>query len=110
MRLQILAILVTALTIPCYSQRSTATIAGAVQDQNGSAIPDASITVRNTATGVEREAVSNEEGFYTITALPAGPVFPDGDSSGFSDLLDTVGGASGRSTGHGERQPFRWAL
>jgi hypothetical protein len=61
--------LVTALTIPCYSQRSTAMIAGAVQDQNGSAIP---ITVRNTATGVEREAVSNEEGFIpSPRCLPA---------------------------------------
>jgi len=69
----IFAILFLAFAQEGFSQRSTATIAGSVQDQSGTAIPGALITVRNTATGVERETRSNQEGFYTITALPAGP-------------------------------------
>ena len=73
MRLNILLVLLTAFALPCFSQRSTATIAGSVQDQSGSPVPDASVTARNTATGVERETRSNQDGFYTITALPAGP-------------------------------------
>jgi len=56
-----------------FSQRSTATIAGTIQDQQRSSVPDATITVRNTATGIERETRSNQAGFYSITALPAGP-------------------------------------
>ncbi|HUS08346.1 MAG TPA: TonB-dependent receptor [Bryobacteraceae bacterium] len=73
MRFYLATLVMLALALPAFSQRSTATIAGSVQDQSGHAVPDAAVTVRNTATGVEREARSNQEGFYTITALPAGP-------------------------------------
>jgi hypothetical protein len=70
MRLQIIAVLLTGLALPCFSQRSTATIAGSVQDQSGSPVPDASVTVRNTATSLEREAKSSQEGFYTRPLCP----------------------------------------
>jgi hypothetical protein len=65
--------MLTAFALPCFSQRSTGTIAGSIQDQSGSPVPDAAVTVRNTATGVERETRSNQQGFYTVTALSAGP-------------------------------------
>lgn len=72
MRLCVLMLTLAAMGVPCFGQRSTATIAGSVQDQSGSPVPDASITARNAATGVERETRSNQDGFYTLTALPAG--------------------------------------
>lgn len=86
MRPYVFAIVLTILAIPGYAQRSTATIAGSVQDQSGSPVPDATILVRNTATGAEREARSNEEGLYTITALPAGPYSVSVKREGFQSF------------------------
>lgn len=55
------------------AQRATASVAGSILDASQAAIPDATIVVRNEATGVERTARSNELGYYVVTALPAGP-------------------------------------
>jgi hypothetical protein len=72
-RCRCLAIFFAVLATCCFGQRSTGTIAGSVQDPSGAGLPDAAITIQNTATGLERSTVSNNEGFYTVTALPAGP-------------------------------------
>lgn len=73
MRLLVVVALLLAPAFPCLAQRSTATISGLVRDPSGSPVPDAVITIRNTATGVDREARSNQDGLYTVTALVAGP-------------------------------------
>ena len=104
MRIRVVVFLIS-LALQAVAQRSTGTIAGSVQDQSGSPVPDASVTVRNTATGVERETRSNQDGFYTITALPAGPYSVVGEARRFSDLLDPFGGAAGGSAGHGQCGP-----
>jgi hypothetical protein len=41
-----------------------------VVDQNGAAIPDASVSLVNAATGALRETVSGSDGITTITAYP----------------------------------------
>lgn len=55
------------------AQRATASVAGSILDASQAAVPDATVVVRNEATGVERTARSNELGYYVVTALPAGP-------------------------------------
>src|ERR1700752_3132563 len=47
-------------------------ISGTVKDGNGSAVPNASITITNAATNLVRNVVSDEDGFYTATNLPVG--------------------------------------
>jgi len=47
-------------------------ISGTVRDGNGSAVPNASITITNAATNLVRNVVSDEDGFYTATNLPVG--------------------------------------
>ncbi len=54
------------------AQRQTASVAGIVTDSSGSPMPGARISVKNLGTGIARETVSNEGGFYTVTALTAG--------------------------------------
>ena len=49
---------------------NTASILVVVVDQNGAAIPDASVSLVNAATGALRETVSGSDGITTITALP----------------------------------------
>ena len=49
---------------------NTASILVVVVDQNGAAIPDASVSLVNAATGALRETVSGSDGITTIPALP----------------------------------------
>jgi hypothetical protein len=56
-----------------WAQRATASVAGLVTDSTGAPVPDARVTVKNLATGIERTTASNEVGYYTVPALPAGP-------------------------------------
>ncbi|MEN3334946.1 MAG: hypothetical protein V7641_4311 [Blastocatellia bacterium] len=48
---------------------NTATIIVVVVDQNGAVVPDAKVSVVNTATGAVRESVSGSDGSATIPAL-----------------------------------------
>jgi carboxypeptidase family protein len=40
-----------------------------VRDPSGAAIPGAKVTVHN-QTGLERQATTNEAGYYTVTNIP----------------------------------------
>ncbi len=61
-----------SLTVAALAQVTTADITGRVLDPNGAAVPNASVSVRNTGTSQTRTAQTNEEGDYTITQLPPG--------------------------------------
>ena len=45
---------------------------GTIRDQSGAAVPNASITVTNTATNIESSATSNSNGDYEVPSLRAG--------------------------------------
>src|SRR5216683_4026187 len=52
--------------------QTTASIKGAVTDSTGAAIVGAQVTVKSTATGIERTTQSNAAGDYEVPALPPG--------------------------------------
>src|SRR5690349_2931417 len=54
------------------AQRSTASVAGSVTDESGATVPGAEVVARNLATSVERSVLSNDLGYYVISALVAG--------------------------------------
>jgi len=64
--------LVLTASWPLHAQRQTGSIAGSVTDASQAAVPGARVVVTDLATNVERNAVSNDSGFYVVTALPAG--------------------------------------
>ena len=73
-----------------------ASLTGAVKDATGAVVPGAVVTVRNTATGELRQAVSGDEGLYRITNVPRGTYDVTTELSGFrtvtqSGVLLTVG-------------------
>jgi hypothetical protein len=49
-----------------------ATLSGTVTDSSGGVIPDAQISIKNTATGVTRTLTTNSDGFYTAPNLLPG--------------------------------------
>jgi hypothetical protein len=50
----------------------TAQLGGRLTDSTSAVLPGAAISVGNVETGMTREAVSNEEGYYTVPFLPPG--------------------------------------
>ena len=53
-------------------QGATATLSGAVEDPNGALVAGAQVMVSQKATGIKRQAVTNDVGFFVITNLNAG--------------------------------------
>ena len=54
------------------AQESNATLSGTVTDSSGKAVPNAKVTVKNTATGQSTETQTDSVGLYTVQNLPAG--------------------------------------
>jgi len=65
----------------------SANIKGSVSDASGSAVPSASVTVKNLETGALRAAVSDDTGRYLILALPVGEYEVRAAKQGFQDSL-----------------------
>jgi hypothetical protein len=55
-----------------FAQGTTGTVSGRVVDQQGSAVPGATVTAKSAATGFSRSEVSDAEGVYRLSALPVG--------------------------------------
>src|SRR5206468_773489 len=70
-----------------FSQTSTATIVGVVQDTSGALIPGVSITVKHTDTGLTRTAISSENGDYNVPLLPVGAYELTTDMPGFKQQV-----------------------
>src|SRR2546429_8488931 len=84
---------------------------GFAKDPSGATVPNAKVTVRSNNGGVERQAATNESGYYVITNVPPGLYTLTVEASGFQkfeskdnkldpaadlviDASLTVGGAS----------------
>jgi hypothetical protein len=67
-----MTVIAVVLPAAAFAQAGSSTIAGVVRDATGGALPGASVTVVNLATGVAVEAVTNEEGVYRASALIPG--------------------------------------
>ena len=87
------ALLIVALglrvPIPAAAQVVGATLSGTVTDASGAAVPQASITVKNVATGIDVAAQSNASGFYTVPNLPPGPYSVTASAPGFATEVRT---------------------
>src|SRR5258708_17575739 len=66
------ALLVALASLALFAQSDLGSITGFVKDPSGSVIPNATVTVRNEATGAQRKAPTNESGSFTVTNIPAG--------------------------------------
>src|SRR6185503_16419710 len=64
-------------------------ISGTVTDSSGAVIPNATVTIRNNATNLERTATTDGEGFYTVTNLPVGSYTVAVEQKGFKKAVQT---------------------
>src|SRR5882762_1992550 len=75
-------------------------IGGTVRDKAGAVIPNAAVTLTNTANNLTRTATTDEGGFYTVTNLPVGTYTILAELKGFKKALqgDNVLTADARIT------------
>jgi hypothetical protein len=77
-------VLLCFVSAPANAQTITSTIEGTVKDAQGSVVSGAQVTAKSNSLGVERTVISDANGFYRITALPAGNYSVAFSQTGFS--------------------------
>ncbi len=83
---------------PGFAQAPIGAIAGTVVDPSGSAVPKASVTVTNKASGLKRELTSDAQGLYSAPALPAGDYEVRAQMAGFQQLVREATVLTGSTT------------
>src|SRR5258706_3676495 len=80
------AVFVLLACVSVFAQETTGTITGRVVDQQGAAIPGATVTAKSATTGFTRTETSDSEGVYRLAALPVGIYEVNAELSGFSTV------------------------
>jgi carboxypeptidase family protein/TonB-dependent receptor-like protein len=86
----VLLLLLACSPVALGQQAAKATLTGMVTDPNGAAVPGVTITATQTATGIRRETVSNEEGLYVLTDLAPGEYEVRAEAKGFLTRVTKV--------------------
>ena len=87
-RFALLALLLACASTPAFAQgSSTSSLSGSVVDADGGAIPGATVIVKNNATGVVIEAVSNSSGQFSFPGLNAGTYTVTVSLAGFKTFV-----------------------
>jgi len=71
---------------PSNAQVTTATLVGQVRDSSGAVIPGATVVATHEGTGVSREAVTDANGEFVLSALPNGPYTLKIELTGFKTM------------------------
>ena len=67
-----LAALLLLTSLPALANDDTATMTGLVSDPTAAVVPQATVVMRNTTTGLEQKTSTKEDGSYSFPSLPAG--------------------------------------
>jgi hypothetical protein len=72
---------------PASAQTVDVTVRGIVLDESRAAMPGATVSATNTATGLVRQAVADTAGLYVIGSLPAGTYDVQAELQGFTTQI-----------------------
>jgi len=78
-----------AFTFALFAQSPLGTVTGIVLDPSGSAVPGASLRLKNGATNVESRAVSNDTGIYVFANVLPGDYELQAEAKGFKKLVSS---------------------
>src|ERR1700694_77207 len=84
-----LVLLSLLVSIPTRAQVAGATLSGTVADASGSGVPNVTVSIKNTATGIGRELATDADGFYSAPNLPPGVYEVTFSAQGFSTKVQT---------------------
>jgi predicted heme/steroid binding protein len=81
-RVLYVALMTVLAAVLAFSQSDLGSISGFVKDPSGSTVPNAKVTVKNQS-GLERQATTNESGYYIVPSLPPGMYSVSVEAAGF---------------------------
>ncbi len=74
---------------PVYAQVAGATLNGIVSDASGAGVPNANVSIKNTATGVVSDITTDSDGFYSAPNLLPGNYDVTVSAPGFSTAVQS---------------------
>src|ERR1700722_3243467 len=77
------------LAVNLRGQADLATVTGVITDSSKALIPGVRVSIRNTGTNMSHTVTSNQEGYYTVPELPAGPYELTAVAAGFEGSRQT---------------------
>ncbi len=83
--------------LPMAAQTGLGVVSGTVQDSSKSVIPNAKVTLTNTATGVGRDTLTNAAGIYYFGAVQIGPYTLAVEATGFKKWEGTLSVQAGQT-------------
>ena len=87
-----LLFVLSVLLVSClvsFAQTGTSSITGTIRDSNGAAVPGATVTAKNDATGVVSTQTTTESGLYSFSSLAVGKYTITVEKQGFKTLQKT---------------------
>ncbi|PYR02100.1 MAG: hypothetical protein DMF97_05675, partial [Acidobacteria bacterium] len=75
---------------PATASAQTAELRGAISDDSGAILPGVTVTIRQTDTGIERSAVTDDRGLFRAPALQPGPYRVTSELMGFKTDARTL--------------------
>src|ERR1051326_3915535 len=87
MRARIFLVFVLLAAVSLSAQTFRGTILGTVTDPSGAVVSGAKVTVRNTATGLERVTQTTSDGTFNVPELPIGSYSVTVSQSGFQTFV-----------------------
>src|SRR5258708_33256261 len=81
--------LTVLVSIQAHAQVAGATLSGTATDASGAAVPNAKVSIKNSATGVVRDVTTDSAGFYSAPNLLPGVYDITVAATGFSSAVQT---------------------
>lgn len=78
-----LALILLLPALSAYGQFESATVLGYARDTSGAAIPNSTVTLTNTATGIVQKATTDTDGRYEFASIPIGKYTIVTEAAGF---------------------------
>jgi len=83
-----LVLLSMIFSIPAHAQVAGATLSGTLTDPSGSGVPNATVSIKNTGTGIARAVTTDDTGFYSVPNLTPGVYEVTFSAAGFSTQVE----------------------
>ncbi len=80
----LLGLICLLFSLPASAQFDTGTISGLVTDATGAVIPQGSVTITNTGTGIQKTATTGDDGSFSASGLPFGHYVVSATAANFS--------------------------
>ena len=75
-------------TVAGFAQAGTTGVSGTVKDQNGGAVPGATVKITNSATSFERSTTTNADGSFSILGVPPATYRMEISATGFKKVVN----------------------